>query len=220
MTDKIFKQKLTEIFEQKIKSSLSDKSYAFIELDTQMPKNRIEYPGYDKDAQFSGGYNPEYLPGFRSCVSVIMFINRSNRKGYTKKGRNRWLGEGFDPEDEVNGTDDAGVYENDIFLLVAKSHLSESFRDKTDQQKIDELIRFSHYTIEQIDEWGIYPIFYEPIPEINGCIPEQIYPHSEKHLTKILTKIKDFGNKWYYLTKNELNAKASTKNVGTISETK
>lgn len=199
--DKYFKENLRGFFERGF-CPLEKIRYAFIELDTKKPKDRIEYPGYDKDAQMVGEYNPEYLPGFRSCVKVVLFINQCNRIGFSRKGKTRWVGEGFRDENGIlfnEDIGDGGSYDGDIFLLIAKSQLSQNFDEKTDSEKLRELIDYTEYTVRQLDTWGYMPIAYEAIPEINGCLPEQICPHNESYLNRILKKIEAFGTVGSYI---------------------
>lgn len=199
MKDNEFIQKIKDIISSRV-GNLDTLKYAFLELDTSFPRDRIEYPGYDKNAQFSGGYDTEYLPGFRSCVKIVLYINASNRKGFKRKGPLRWIGEGYRPlssEDSEELEIGLDSYEGDIILFIAKSVLSANFADKTDIEKMAELKEYAKHTIDMLDDWGYRPVSFEPIPEINGCLPEQVYPHSNKHLNLILEKMEKFTSDWF-----------------------
>ena len=188
MTGQKFKDLLSEIFEEKL-GSMENVRHAFLELDGERPEERIEYPGYGKDAQLAGGYDPSHLPGFRSYVRIVFFIGAANRAGYSGTGKYRWAGRGFHMAEEGR-YDPKGCYHGDVFLLIANSTLSHGFRDMTDEEKLSELIEFSGYTIEQLDNWGCFPFTDEMVPEVNGCLPEMICPHSGKYLEQILKKVR------------------------------
>lgn len=199
MTDKAFKKKLAALFER-FYGPLEHNRYAFILMDTGKTENRIEYPGYNRAAQAAGSYNSKYLPGFNSCVKAVLYINASECVTDSISDRTDWR-EPFSPARDKTIEKDTfvGPYDDDlrygghIFLLIANSVLSDDFMQKKDSEMLDELIEYSRFTVEQLDTYGYASVSFEVIPEINGCLPEQIYTHTDKHLNLILEKIEKFG---------------------------
>ena len=190
-TIKRFKDTVKRLM-KKTDYNTSGSPFDILVLDIREKKDRIEFCGYEKMVKLQFG---DSLPFIGSPIKVIVRVPFKNRAVLAGKP-------GPYPVDMDK--DPIAHYEGDVFLMYSNNAFmskpvlgGKGFKpvnifslELPVEMLKDEILdaRLKH-DLEQICTWGLMPIEYEIIPEIDGVPPETIRPNKTAYLEKIIDKI-------------------------------
>ena len=172
--------------------NLSGSPFDILVLDIRNTRDRIEYCAYETMVKLQFGESLRFLG---SPIKVIVRVPKKNRKVLAPAPVIIPL------EDEEEGVypyrgDVYLMYSNNAFpvTLVTGSKGSDSasiFSIGLSVEKIKELMLKERLKddLDQINTWGLMPVVYEIIPELDGIPPETIVPNKTAYLEKIIDKI-------------------------------
>ena len=190
-TIKRFKDTVKKLM-KKADYNLSGSPFDILVLDIRNTRDRIEYCAYETMVKLQFGESLRFLG---SPIKVIVRVPKKNRKVLAPAPVIIPL------EDEEEGVypyrgDVYLMYSNNAFpvTLVTGSKGSDSasiFSLGLSVEKIKELMLKERLKddLDQINTWGLMPVVYEIIPEIDGVPPETIQPNKAAYLEKIIDKI-------------------------------
>ena len=170
----------------------SGSPFDILVLDIRNTRDRIEYCAYETMVKLQFGESLRFLG---SPIKVIVRVPKKNRKVLAPAPVIIPL------EDEEEGVypyrgDVYLMYSNNAFpvTLVTGSKGSDSasiFSLGLSVEKIKELMLKERLKddLDQINTWGLMPVVYEIIPELDGIPPETIVPNKTAYLEKIIDKI-------------------------------
>lgn len=151
--------------------------FNFIELDIRRPADRIEYPGYDRVAKVNFGSS---LPYVGSPVRVVAVVPEEFRLSLS----------GVPVEQTARFEESGGTYPGDVILMYANKALGEGFGALDPEAKREVVRSLLARDVRKLDMWGVYPVTFEFVPEIDGCLPEFVHPSSGAYLMKCLEKVR------------------------------
>ena len=190
-TIKRFKDTVKKLM-KKADYNLSGSPFDILVLDIRNTRDRIEYCAYETMVKLQFGESLRFLG---SPIKVIVRVPKKNRKVLAPAPVIIPL------EDEEEGV---YPYRGDVYLmysnnaipvtLVTGSKGSDSasiFSIGLSVEKIKELMLKERLKddLDQINTWGLMPVVYEIIPELDGIPPETIVPNKTSYLEKIIDKI-------------------------------
>lgn len=151
--------------------------FNFIELDIRRPADRIEYPGYDRAVKVNFGSS---LPYVGSPVRVVAVVPVEFRLSLS----------GVPVEETARFEESGGTYPGDVILMYANKALGEGFGSLDLEAKREVVRSLLARDVRQLDMWGVYPVTFEVVPEIDGCLPEFVHPSSGAYLSRCLDKVR------------------------------
>ena len=170
----------------------SGSPFDILVLDIRNTRDRIEYCAYETMVKLQFGESLRFLG---SPIKVIVRVPKKNRKLLA-------------PAPAIIPLDDEeeGVYpyRGDVYLMYSNNAFPDTLvtRNKNTKhasifslglpvEKIKELMLKERLKddLHQINTWGLMPVVYEIIPELDGIPPETIVPNKTAYLEKIIDKI-------------------------------
>ena len=170
----------------------SGSPFDILVLDIRNTRDRIEYCAYERMVKMQFG---ESLPFLGSPIKVIVRVPDRNREVLGGFPRNPHHLDEDDPIAHYKG-DVYLMYSNNAFMgkpvLGGKGSKPVSIFSlglPVETLKEEILDARLKKDLDKINTWGLMPIEYEIIPEIDGIPPETIVPNTTAYLEKIIGKI-------------------------------
>ena len=169
----------------------SGSPFDILVLDIRKQEDRIEYCAYERMVKMQFG---DSLPFLGSPIKVIVRVPYENREVLS----------GHPWESPIKYDDPIAHYKGDVYLMYSNNAFPDTlvtgnkntnhasiFSLGLPVEKIKELMHKERLKddLDQINTWGLMPIEYEVIPEIDGVPPETIKPNKTAYLEKIIDKI-------------------------------
>ena len=161
-------------------------------LDIRKKEDRIAYCAYEKMVRIQFTDSLRFLG---SPIRVIVRVPKKNREALVSCPREKTVKTDDEPLAHYKG-DVYLMYSNNAFpaTLVTGSkdtNPASIFSLGLSVEKIKEVMLKERLKddLHQINTWGLMPVVYEIIPELDGIPPETIVPNKSAYLEKIIDKI-------------------------------